>query len=205
MDKQRFLDELRRRLRDLPESEAEKSIEFYSESIDDRVEDGMTEEEAVAALGSLDEIVQSIKEAQPLSTIVKARLRSDRERKGGTGAGWIVLAIVGSPVWLPLLIAALAVVLSVYISLWAVVISVAAAALALVVAGIAALLYGIFRAVTSGLGALLLALGAAGVCVGLGLVLVWAVVALGKGAVKAGAAFGRWIKRLAIGKGGTQE
>ena len=205
MDKQAFLDALRRRLGDLPQSEIEKSVAFYSESIDDRVEDGMTEAEAVAALGSVDEIVQSIRESMPLTAIVKNRIRSDREKHGGRGAGWIVLAVVGFPVWLPLLIAFFAVVLSVYIVLWAVVISVAAAAIALIVAGVAAALWGVFKVATAGVGGLLLALGAAAVCVGLGLMLAWPAAALGKGAARAAGAFGRWVKRLFLGKGGAQQ
>jgi len=205
MDKQSFLNELRRRLRELPENEFEKSVEFYSESIDDRIEDGMTEEEAVAALGSLDEIVQTIREAQPLSSIVRQRIRADRERHGGRGAGWVVLAILGFPVWLPILIAVAAVLLSVYIAVWAVVISFAATALALVLAGVGVIVYAILRAAVSGVGALLLALGAAGVCVGLGLLFAALVAVIGKGAVRLAGAFGRWLKRLAIGRGGKQK
>ncbi|MBQ5504501.1 MAG: DUF1700 domain-containing protein, partial [Oscillospiraceae bacterium] len=55
MNKKDFLDELCRRLRTFPPQEAEKTVSFYSEAIDDRVEDGMTEEEAVRELGSLDD------------------------------------------------------------------------------------------------------------------------------------------------------
>ena len=204
MDKQTFLDTLRRRLSDLPASEVEKSLAFYEESIDDRVEDGMDEYEAVAALGSIDEIERSIREAQPLTAIVAQRIRHERAKRQSTSAFWIVLAIVGSPVWLPLLISVVTVVLSLYVTVWAVVISFGVTALALVLAGLAALVYGILN-FSAGIGALLFAVGAAGVCIGLGL-LFWALTAaLGKGAVKLAAAFGRWLKRLAVGKGGKTE
>ena len=56
MNKQEFLDRLRKGLSGLPQAEREERLLFYSEMIDDRMEEGLTEEEAVAALGSLEEI-----------------------------------------------------------------------------------------------------------------------------------------------------
>ena len=60
MDKAQFLEELKRRLSGLPQSELEERLLFYSEMIDDRVEDGLTEEEAVAGIGSVDALVEQI-------------------------------------------------------------------------------------------------------------------------------------------------
>lgn len=60
MKKSEFIDELCRRLRLLPPDEAQRTVLFYSEAIDDRMEDGMTEEEAVESLGSLDDIVRDV-------------------------------------------------------------------------------------------------------------------------------------------------
>ena len=57
MDKAQFLDELKKRLAGLPQSDLEERLQFYGEMIDDRVEDGLTEAEAVAGIGSVDEIV----------------------------------------------------------------------------------------------------------------------------------------------------
>ena len=51
MNKTEFLDALRHALGKLPSYEVEQSIAFYAEMIDDRIEDGMSEQEAVAALG----------------------------------------------------------------------------------------------------------------------------------------------------------
>ena len=62
MKKAEFLALLRERLADFSNEDAEKSAAFYSEMIDDRMEEGMTEEEAVAALGNLDDIVRSIRQ-----------------------------------------------------------------------------------------------------------------------------------------------
>ena len=56
MNKQTFVEELRARLAALPEDEREKLIDYYGEMIDDRVEEGLSEEEAVAALGDAADI-----------------------------------------------------------------------------------------------------------------------------------------------------
>ena len=56
MNKQEFLIELKQHLKGIAPEDISGSIEYYSEMIDDAVEDGMTEEEAVASLGDMDEI-----------------------------------------------------------------------------------------------------------------------------------------------------
>ena len=53
MRKEEFLTALRAGLTGLSPEGVEKLVEFCSEMIDDRMEDGLTEEEAVAAAGSL--------------------------------------------------------------------------------------------------------------------------------------------------------
>ena len=47
MRKTEFLERLRAALNALPEEEAKKTIAYYAEMIDDRIEDGMSEEEAI--------------------------------------------------------------------------------------------------------------------------------------------------------------
>lgn len=105
MNKQEFLAKLRRGLRGLPSKEKEEHLAFYGEMIDDRIEDGLSEEAAVAAIGKEDAIAAQIKDTTP------------RKKKN---AGVIVLLILGFPVWGSLLIAAAAVVFSLYIALWVV-------------------------------------------------------------------------------------
>lgn len=206
MNKEQFLNALRRRLEYLPEAAWAGSLDFYAESIDDRVEDGMSEEEAVAALGSVEEVARAIESDLPLSTVVKQRVRQTREQheaRGGGGA-WIVLAIVGFPVWLPLLISALAVVLSVYIVFWAVIISLGAAVLALVVSGVFFIGYAVARFMETGLSAALMSAGLAAAAFGLAMLLEEPVSALSKLLAKAAARFWRWLKRLFLGKGGAK-
>lgn len=58
MNKTQFLEELSRRLEGLSDAERKIALDFYAELISDRMEEGMTEEAAVAALGSIDQIVR---------------------------------------------------------------------------------------------------------------------------------------------------
>ena len=118
MNKEQFLIELASALAGLPEDDIEKSLEFYSEMIDDRIEEGLTEEEAVAEIGSIDEIRAQIIKDTPLPKIIKEKVKPKRSFRG-----WeIAVMIIGFPLWFPLLIAVAAVIFSVYVTLWSVII-----------------------------------------------------------------------------------
>ena len=119
MTKKEFLDELKKGLRGLPEDDIVRSIEFYSEMIDDRIEEGKTEEEAVAEIGTVKEAVSQILAEIPITKLIKEKVKKRRR----LGAFEIVLLVLGSPIWLSLLIAAFAAVLSLYAVIWSVVIS----------------------------------------------------------------------------------
>lgn len=114
MDKNTFLSELQKRLKGLPEEDVQRTLEYYREMIEDRMEEGLSEEEAVANIGSVEEI------AEPL-------LPKSAKRK--MKAWEIVLLVLGFPVWLPLLVAAAAVVISIVATIYAVDISLAAGCL----------------------------------------------------------------------------
>ena len=57
MNKQEFLAGLQKGLSGLPQEDVEERLTFYGEMLDDRMEEGLSEEEAVAAAGSVEEIV----------------------------------------------------------------------------------------------------------------------------------------------------
>ena len=126
MDKYDFLLALEARLEGLPEADRQASLDFYSEMLDDLVEGGMTETEAVASLGSPEAIAEEILLEMPLPKLVKAKMK--KRRLSGLE---ITLLAVGFPIWLPIGIALLAVVFAIYISLWAVVVSLYAANVAM--------------------------------------------------------------------------
>ncbi len=119
MNKEEFMSRLDKGLSGLPYKEKAERLAFYSEMIDDSVEDGMREEDAVANIGNVDEVISQIIAETPMTKIIKERVSQKRKPKS-----WeVVLLIAGSPVWLPLLLAAVIVALALYIVLWALVIS----------------------------------------------------------------------------------
>ena len=123
MTKNEFLAELRSRLSDIPEKDIDDRLGFYSEMIDDRIEEGISEEEAVNEIGSIDEIAAGI--TAEIKSLDKAKKEKRTEKKRKT---WqTVLLAVGSPIWGALAISAAAVVFSLWVSLWAVIASIWAA------------------------------------------------------------------------------
>ena len=192
MTKNEFLGALRLRLSGLSESDIEEHISFYSEMIDDRIEDGASEEDAVRGIGSVDDIAAQIIADVPLTKIAKERIKPKRRLRV-----WeIVLLAVGSPIWLSLGIAAFAVILSLYvviwaliISLWAVFVSLVACALGLTAAGIAmiggpsAFAGVIVTASESHVFSGIALIGVGLVCAGLGIFLFFACNAATKGAI----------------------
>ena len=111
MDKNTFLQTLQKRLKGLPEEDVLRTLDYYREMIEDRMEEGLTEEEAVADMGAVDEI------AEPL--LPKAAKRK-------LSAWEIVLLVLGFPVWFSLLAAVAAVIIAIVVSVYDVDISLAA-------------------------------------------------------------------------------
>lgn len=100
MNKREFLNELESRLKGLPKNEIEEKVNFYDEMIQDMVEEGKTEEQAIASLDSIDEIVRQIAGETKITSLVKERIKP----KKSIGGFEIILLILGFPLWLPLLI-----------------------------------------------------------------------------------------------------
>lgn len=180
MTKLELISVLREKLSCLPRQELEERLAFYSEMIDDRMEEGLSEEDALAQIGSVDQIVSQIIEETPLTMLVREKIKPKKRLKG-----WeITLLAVGSPLWLSLLIAAFAVVIALYTVLWAVVISLWAVFASVAVCAPAGVLAGaVFLCngnVTSGI-----AMIAAGlVCAGLAIFLFYGCRAVTKGTVR---------------------
>ena len=168
MTKREFIDALRQRLSGLPQAELEERLLFYSEMIDDRTEDGCSEEAAVAGIGSVDEIASEILSQIPLSKIVKEKTKPKEKRKK-LPVWVIVLVCLGFPVWFPLLAAAFAVSVSLYAVLWSLVAVAWAVFAALIGVGVGATVIGIIQIVfgnaVSGLLLISVALVSAGLSV----------------------------------------
>lgn len=119
VDKQELFVQLRKRLSGLPQQEVEDRLTFYSEMIDDRMEEGLSEAEAVAAAGSVDRIVSQVVSEIPLAKIAKERIQPKRQLKT-----WeILLLVLGFPIWFPLVVSLISVIFSLYVSLWSVIVS----------------------------------------------------------------------------------
>ena len=131
MNKIQFLLELDKALSQLSETEKVDRLRFYSEMIEDRKEEGLAEEEAVAAIGTVRDIAAQITADQPAGTAKKRN-------------PWMVLLLIlGSPIWIAILASLFAVVLTLYISLWAIVISLWAVFASLAACGLAGVAGGI--------------------------------------------------------------
>ncbi len=152
MNKLEFINGLGSRLDPIPREEIQTILDYYVESVSDRMEDGMTEEEAIDSFGDLDQLAADIlveqgylapppapvpelteeEKQQALPNILPA---AEPKKKLPWWA--IVLLVIGSPVWLSVGIAVAAVGLSIYIvvlallfSLWCIAVSFAAAGVA---------------------------------------------------------------------------
>ena len=200
MTKTEFMSSLREKLSGLGEEDIRKSLDYYSEMIDDRIEDGMTEEEAVADVGTPDECANAILMDMPLSKVVKAKIKKERAIKW-----WAVLLIIlGSPLWIPLLIALFAVAFAVSATLFSIVFAFAASVIALLFCGLFCVACGVFEffraAFTSGL----FGIGIGIAAIGFGILAVLLVILAVKFSVWLLKAFARLIKSLFISKGDAQ-
>jgi len=138
--------------------ELTRAQEYYDEIISDRMEDGMSEEEAVAALGDIDSIAAEIGMKKP------------------SGRRFLIPMIVGSPLWVPLFAAFL-------ILLWSLIFALAVVFASLALVGIIGILYIPFAAMTSVTYCLMVA-GSGLVCGGLALMLFPAVLPAIRGSAR---------------------
>ena len=149
MTKIQFLSELQDRLKALPDREIDKSLEYYAEMIDEHIEEGMDEAQAVALIGEPKQVADKILREASLISIIKGCAKN--KKRGAWG--W-ALIILGSPIWIALLASLVAVVISVYAVLWSVWISVFAVAVAICVSSLGAVVLAVvaFGQANSGVG-----------------------------------------------------
>ena len=186
MNKNDFLIALRERLNGLPEEDINKSIDFYGEMLDDRIEDGMSETEAVEDLGSMEEMISQILSEVSLPKLVKEKVKPKRKLQ----AWEIVLLILGAPLWIPLLLTVILTALSIYLSVWSVIISLYAVDLAVAISGLACVGLAVallFEGQFVQTGVLF---GAGLVCVGLSILLLFAFNLVSKGIL--------WVSKMVL-------
>lgn len=196
MKKDEFLLELIEKLSFLPFEEMEERIGFYSEMIDDRVEEGLSEDEAVEAIGSVKDVVTQILEETPITKLVKERVRPNRSLR----ALEIVLLVLGSPIWLSLLIAAALVLLSVYTVIWSVVISLWAVEISLGAYFLAAIFAAVLFAFQGNAITVAVMLGSGILCAGLAIFFAFVCMAVTKGVLLLTKKIAFGVKSMFIGK-----
>ena len=152
MSKNVFLKLLRKNLSHLPKEEVEERVTFYSEMIDDQIEEGIPEEKIISKITSSSDFQDLI------------QTQKDKTKKRRLTTTEIILLAVGSPVWFPILLAIIIVVFSV---IFTIVISFWAAFISLTAVSCAGLLYGIVLSITNNLTTGLAIIGASLVIAGL--------------------------------------
>ena len=200
MRKQEFLDELKNGLNGLPQEDIAERLSFYGEMIDDRMEEGLTEENAVAAIGTVDDVVNEILAETPLSKIVREKIKPKRRMK----AWEIVLLVLGFPLWFPLSIVAFVLILVFYIVLWVLVICLWVIEIAFWVCVLAGLAAGVLYMARGYIGTGIMLFGAGLFLAGLSIFLFFGCKGATVGTAKFAKKIVHGIKRLFVGKEKTK-
>ena len=79
MKRAEFNEALRRKLDGIAEADRKNILDYYNECIDDRMDEGASEEEAIAALGSVDELAAAVLADTPVTGLIP-RVIPKRER-----------------------------------------------------------------------------------------------------------------------------
>jgi len=196
MTKIEFILELKNRLSGLPQKEVDDRLLFYSEMIDDRIEEGVSEEDAVRDMGSIDDIAAQILADTPLLKIVKDKVKSKRRMR----AWEIVLLAVGSPLWIALLAVAFSLLIAVYAVIWSLVVSAWAVFAAFAGGSVGGVAGGIMFICGGNLSPGLACIGAGLVLAGLSIFAFFGCIAATKGCAKLTKIILLGIKRAFVGK-----
>ncbi len=196
MTKMQFLQTLEEKLNGLPQEDVAKSLAFYKEMIEDGMEEGLAEEEAVAALGGVEEIARQILAEIPLTKLVGHKLKPKRALRG-----WeILLLVLGFPLWFSLIASAASVILSVIVTVWVIPILLCAADFALIAAGGVGVVLSPVQMATGSVGGGLLLLGCALAALGVSILLFFVAKAATKWLYRASKGLALFLKRTIIGR-----
>lgn len=133
MTKQEFLEKIKNGIKNLPKEDTEKYLQYYSEIIDDRIEEGMDESESVSAMGDVDLIISDILKDKNYSVenLEKTFYNNTKyARKERTKT--LIIVLLTFPLWISLA----AIVFSVAVSVFSVIIGLYATSFALGVSAI---------------------------------------------------------------------
>ena len=181
MKKNEFLAALRQTLSVLPQQELEKQLTYYDEMIADMMEDGMTEEDAVAKIGDPAEIGRSILADMPNPPPASGPMKPPQKVDSNKTSFWVIFALIlGFPVWFSVATALFAVVIAILATVFALVIAMVAVVIGLFFGGLG-LIVASFFTVGASMPAVILLIGTGLLLMGLSLLSSFGVYYLGKG------------------------
>lgn len=136
MNRQEFISLLEIKLKGVPQEDINKTIEYYNEILVDKIEDGLSEEEAVDSLGKIDDIIKITLADISIPKLVKEKIGLNRKLKT-----WEIILLASTfYIWLPLLLVGIVVIIAIYICIWSGVIGLGAGAISCGASAIIALL-----------------------------------------------------------------
>ena len=184
MTKDEYLSELRAGLAAFSKDEVDRAVSFYEEMVDDRVEAGVSEEEAVGSLEPPAEAAARIISEMPAVPRAAARLRSPETPRSWSVA-FIVAAVIGSPVWIPLTLGVIMAVIGCFIGLFGLLVAVWAIAASMLLGAPIGLLYLVAGVKAGSVAGALMGLGCGVAAAGVGVLGIHLAVAASKLLVKA--------------------
>lgn len=159
MNKVEFFALLRQELAGLPKDEVDERCSFYEEIINDKMDEGKTEEEAISELDSVQTIVESIANETSLVKLVKDRYKPKRRLNT-----WeVVLLILGFPLWFPLLVTGFVLTVVFYTLTWLISIIAVTVEGALVVYGFGSIISYIASVIDGNTNLMMLGMGLMGI------------------------------------------
>lgn len=160
MTKEEYMEQLRKKLKKLPQEDFNKALDYFEEYFAEAGEENAAQ--AIEDLGAPKVAAENIIMEFAIGNSVSQDAKKD-VRKGIRGVWVVILAIFASPIALPIVVALVAVLLMLVISVLMVLISIGLTGVALVLSAIIVFLSG-FTMVTQSLAVTL-------VCIGMGLLM----------------------------------
>ncbi len=172
----------------MPISETGKVLSYYSESLQDRIEDGMTEEEAIKSFESIDQIVKNLEDEIPLSAVVKDKVINKTTKNKNMTLATIVLTIIAviltSPIWIIILALLFSIAVAVVAVFWSIPIIIVSMYVSLYPVAISGIFFGFSRMFTVSFPTGLAYLGVGVASAGLAIMLLMPIIAGLKGFLK---------------------
>lgn len=171
MTKQEFLKALSSELKCLSDAERARSVEYYREIIEERIEEGSSEEAAVAALGDPAERAGEIVSEQQSDTEVASETTAQKN-KAKLSPLWITLIVIGSPLWITAAAVIVSLILAAVCVIAACITAIIAALIGVTACGILLLPTSAVVGISSGIFSAVFTFGCAAVLIGIS-VLLW--------------------------------